>query len=243
MLNEAAISAARNNRIEITSEDIEEASLKVKLGPSKKRLFDPREREMTAYHEAGHALIAHVSPHADPVHRISILSRGSALGFTLTPPERDKLQVTRSELIDEISVLLGGRAAEKLVFDELTAGASSDIEHATRIARAMVMDYGMSSLGAMNFSPQYDMNYGRAWGEPAKISDKVQEKVDGAVNEIIAEGEKKAMSLLKKYRAKLDAVSVKLVDQESLDGDEFAEVMGMPKAGGEKEKPGLEIAD
>jgi cell division protease FtsH len=244
MLNEAAIGIARANRTEINMEDIEEASLKVKLGPSKKRLFDEREREMTAYHEAGHAIIAHVSENSDPVHRISILSRGSALGFTLTPPERDKVQVTRSELIDEIAVLLGGRAAEKLIYNELTAGASSDIERATRIARAMVMDYGMSKLGAMNFSPQYDMSYGRSWGDPAKVSDKVQEQVDAEVMEIISEGEKRAMSLLKKYRTKLDLVSLKLVELESLDGDDFTKLMGMPKAGGvRKDKPGIDIVD
>jgi cell division protease FtsH len=242
MLNEAAIGAARQDKLDINSEDLEEASLKVKLGPSKKRLFDKKEREMTAYHEAGHAIIAHVSEHSDPVHRISILSRGSALGFTLTPPERDKVQVTRSELIDEIAVLLGGRAAEKLVYNELTAGASSDIDRATRIARAMVMDYGMSKLGAMNFSPQYDMGYGR--GEPDRVSDKIQEQVDSEVMGIIAEGEKKAMSLLKKFRAKLDLVSLKLVELESLDGDDFTALMGMSKAGGDvKGKAGLVIQD
>ena len=117
MLNEAAISVARESRTEVEMEDIEEASLKVKLGPSKKRLQDLHEREMTAYHEAGHALVAHVSPHADPVHRISIVSRGRALGFTLTPPEKDKLQTTKSELIDRIAVLMGGRAAEELIFN------------------------------------------------------------------------------------------------------------------------------
>lgn len=244
MLNEAAIGAARQDKIDINSEDLEEASLKVKLGPSKKRLFDKREREMTAYHEAGHAIIAHVSVHSDPVHRISILSRGSALGFTLTPPERDKVQVTRSELIDEIAVLLGGRAAEKLIYNELTGGASSDIDRATRIARAMVTDYGMSKLGAMNFSPQYENGYGRSWSEPSTISDKLQEQVDAEVMEIINEGEKKAMSLLKKYKAKLDLVSEQLVELESLDGDDFTKLMGMPKAGGDsKEKPGLDIED
>ncbi|NCS97715.1 MAG: ATP-dependent zinc metalloprotease FtsH, partial [Candidatus Pacebacteria bacterium] len=164
MLNEAAIAVAREARTEITMEDIEEASLKVKLGPSKKRLQDKHEREMTAYHEAGHALIAHLSAHADPVHRISIVSRGRALGFTLTPPEKDKLQTTKSELIDRIAVLMGGRAAEELIFSELTAGASSDIERATRIARAMVTEYGMSTLGPMNYTPLYDnQDFGRAW--------------------------------------------------------------------------------
>ena len=221
---------ARENRESMTMADIEEASLKVKLGPSKRRLQDDTERKMTAYHEAGHALIAHVSPHADPVHRISIVSRGRALGYTLTPPERDKLQTTKSELLDEIAVLLGGRAAEQLVFNELTAGASSDIERATKVARAMVMDFGMSDLGPMQFSPQYDLSdYGRSWGEPLKVSDKLQEQVDGAVKNFVDEGLKKAIALLKKYRKQLDVVSEKLLEQESLDGDEFAQLMGMKK--------------
>jgi cell division protease FtsH len=230
MLNEAAIAVARENREEITSDDIEEASLKVKLGPSKKRLHDEYERKMTAYHEAGHAIVAHVSPHADPVHRISIVSRGQALGFTLTPPEKDKVQTTKSELIDEIAVLLGGRAAEELIFKELTAGASSDIERATRIARAMVMDYGMSPLGPMNFSPQYDMNYSRSWGDPQKISEALQEKVDAEVLQLIEAGKKRSLDILKKYKKELDVVSLKLLDIESLDGDEFTELMNLPKA-------------
>ncbi len=231
MLNEAAIAVARESRTQVTMEDIEEASLKVKLGPSKRRLQDIHEREMTAYHEAGHALVAHVSQHADPVHRISIVSRGSALGFTLTPPEKDKLQTTKSELIDRIAVLMGGRAAEELVFKELTAGASSDIERATRIARAMVVEYGMSELGPMNLSPLYETSdYGKAWGEPIRISAALQEKVDAKTSEYINAGYQMAISILKKYRVQLNAVSQKLVEIESLDADEFAKLMNMPKA-------------
>lgn len=231
MLNEAAIAVARENRTEITMDDIEEASLKVKLGPSKKRLQDKHEREMTAYHEAGHALVAHLSAHADPVHRISIVSRGRALGFTLTPPEKDKLQTTKSELIDRIAVLMGGRAAEELIFNELTAGASSDIERATRIARAMVTEYGMSKLGPMNYSPLYEsQDYGRAWGEPARVSAKVQEQVDEETQRFLAEGYAQALKILKTNKKILDAVSQKLVDVESLDADEFAKIMGENKA-------------
>lgn len=231
MLNEAAIAIARTNRTEINMEDIEEASLKVKLGPSKKRLQDKKEREMTAYHEAGHALIAHISPNADPVHRISIISRGRALGFTLTPPEKDKLQVTKSELIDEMAVLMGGRAAEELIFGELTAGASSDIDRATRIARAMVIDYGMSVLGPMNFGPQYEQSdYSKAWGDPAKISDKLQEKVDDEILKLIDEAKNKAAQVLKKHRKQLDLVSKELMEHESLDGDQFEKLMGLKKA-------------
>jgi len=231
MLNEAAIAVARENRTEITAADIEEASLKVKLGPSKKRLHDEHERKMTAYHEAGHALVAHFSKYSDPVHRISIVSRGMALGFTLTPPEKDKVQVTKSELIDEIAVLLGGRAAEKLIFNELTAGASSDIDRATRIARAMVMDYGMSDLGAMALSPQYETsNYARAYSEPATISDRLQEKVDEEVSKFLKQGEQRALELITEHKDKLDKVSERLLETETIDSDEFVELMGVPKA-------------
>lgn len=237
MLNEAAIAVARENRTEIEMHDLEEASLKVKLGRSKRRLHNEYERKMTAYHEAGHAVIAHISPMADPVHRVSIVSRGRALGFTLTPPERDKVQTTRSELTDEITVMLGGRAAEELIFSELTAGASNDIERATRIARLMVIEYGMSKLGPMNFGPQYELaDYGRFGGKPLEVSDAVQQQVDGEVVGLILEGEKRAMALLKKYRKQLDAVAARLLEVETLDTEEFEKLMDVPKA-----KPDLPV--
>jgi cell division protease FtsH len=229
MLNEAAIAIAREGRDKITMADIEEASLKVKLGPSKKRLQDEYDRKMTAYHEAGHAIIAHFSPYADPVHRISIVSRGRALGFTLTPPEKDKVQTTKSELIDNIAVLMGGRMAEKIFFNELTAGASSDIERATAIARAMVTEFGMSDLGAMNFSPQYDTDYARAGGEPTKISDRLQEKVDERVKDFIDKGEARALELITKHKKQMISVSDKLLEFESLDTDEFTKAVGSAK--------------
>ncbi|HSW90108.1 MAG TPA: ATP-dependent zinc metalloprotease FtsH, partial [Patescibacteria group bacterium] len=156
MLNEAAIIIARENRMQITADDLEEAALKVKLGPEKKRLQSELERKMTAYHEGGHAIVAHFLPHTDPVHRISIVSRGRALGFTMTPPETDKYQQTKEELEEQLSVMLGGRAAEHLVFGKLTGGVSSDLEQVTRIARAMVMDYGMSGLAPLNYGPVYE---------------------------------------------------------------------------------------
>lgn len=231
MLNEAAIAAARDNRKQITSADLEEAAMKVKLGPEKRRLQDDYERAMTAYHEAGHALVAHISPHADPVHRVSIVSRGMALGFTLTPPEQDKYQQTKSELMEDIMVLLGGRTAEKLVFGELTGGASSDIDRATRIARAMVVDYGMSELGPINLGPQYDTSsYGRAVMEPYKVSDSLQAKVDVQMTQIIDEAKKATEKLLTKYRKQLDAVAEALLEKESLDTDEFEKVVGVDKA-------------
>ncbi len=231
MLNEAAIAIARENRTEVTMEDIEEASLKTKYGPSKKRLQDELEKKMTAYHEAGHAVLAHVLPYADPVHRISIVSRGQALGYTFTPPEKDKLQILKSELLDDMVVMFGGRAAEMLIFNEQTAGASNDIERATRIARSMVVRFGMSSLGPMNFGPIYETeDYNRAWVEPDKLSPKIQEQVDAAMLSYIGEAETKAMTLLKKYRSKLELVATELLERETLDADDFAKLMDMPKA-------------
>ncbi len=230
MLNEAAIAVARESREKIDFGDIEEAALKVKLGPSKKRLKDEDERKMTAYHEAGHAVISHVLPNADPVHRISIVSRGQALGFTLTPPEQDKLQQTKSELEDTIAVMLGGRAAEMEVFNELTGGASNDIERATRIARAMVTEFGMSVLGPINFNPEYDTRYGRAIYEPYVISDRMKQQVDDAVSAIIDKEVKRVQLLLKKHRAALDRISERLLEVETIDTDDFKEIMQMDKA-------------
>ena len=231
MLNEAAIAVARDGHKEIKFTDIEEASLKVKLGRSKKRLHDEYERKLTAYHEAGHAVIAHVSPHTDPVHRISIVSRGMALGYTLTPPEKDKVQVTRSELLENMAVMLGGRTAEDLVFNELTAGASSDIKRATMIARSMVVEYGMSNLGPMNFGPQYESSdYGTVWGKPFEISDSVQAKVDEEISRLINDAQARSTRLLKKYKKQLDIIAKKLLEVETLDADEFSELMGMKKS-------------
>ncbi|HQM16152.1 MAG TPA: cell division protein FtsH, partial [Candidatus Woesebacteria bacterium] len=186
--------------------------------------------KMTAYHEAGHAVLAHVQPHSDPVHRISIVSRGRALGFTFTPPERDKLQTTKSELEQKIVEMLGGRAAELLKFKEQTIGATNDIERATRIARSMVIEYGMSELGPMNYAPQFEnQDYDKMWGEPFKISDKMQEKVDVKIQEIIHQAVSQSALLLAKYEKQLDQVALQLLEVETLDGEEFERLMGFAK--------------
>ena len=231
MLNEAAILAARENRSKITMDDIEEAAMKVKLGPEKRRLQDDNERRMTAYHEGGHALVAHFLPYADPVHRVSIVSRGLALGYTLTPPERDKYQQTKSELLDDMAVLMAGRTSEELVFKELTGGAASDIERATHIARVMVSDYGMSDLGPINLGPQYDTTeYGRAWLEPVHLSPETQGAVDREMNKLIRLAVEKAKGIIIAQRPILDRLAEKLLEQESLDADEFGAIIGVPKA-------------
>jgi cell division protease FtsH len=230
MLNEAAILAARNNRESINMSDLEEAAMKVKLGPEKKRLQDEMERKMTAYHEAGHALVSHFLPNTDPVHRVSIVSRGMALGYTLTPPEKDKYQQTRSELLENIAVLLGGRSAEKIVFNELTGGAASDIDHATRVARAMVVDYGMSDLGPINFGPQYDSTeWGRAILEPTRLSEARQGEVDQEITKIIKKASEMAEKIITRERKALDKVVVKLLEHETIDTDEFEELVGKAK--------------
>jgi len=230
MLNEAAILAARRNKKAIEMQDIEEAATKVKLGPEKKRLQSDLDRKMTAYHEAGHAVVTHMLPHMDPVHRISIVSRGMALGFTLIPPQKDRIHETKTHLLEQIASMLGGRAAEELIFNEMTTGAANDIDQATVLAREMVIDFGMSSLGPVNFGPTVDMTEwgGRYMNEP-HISPQMQSKIDGQINTLIEKGYKQAVSILTKNKAKLDAVAQELVKKETLEGEEFEKLMGFAK--------------
>lgn len=223
MLNESAILAARENQAEVKMHDIEEAATKVKLGPAKRRLQREEDRRITAYHEAGHAIVTHFLPNMDPVHRISIVARGMSLGHTLIPPAADRTHETKSRLLDQIAALLGGRAAEETVFNEMTAGASNDIEHATAVARAMVSDFGMSDLGPMNFSGTEDPD-STPWSQP-QASPAMQEKIDLEVQKILETGRKKAMVLVKKYRKDLDAVSEALLKDETLDRDDFEKIV------------------
>lgn len=225
MLNEAAIKAARENKEKISMADIEEAALKVKLGSEKRRDQTDEDKLMTAYHEAGHAIV-NFAEELDPVHRISIVSRGMALGFTLIPPKVDRVHETKSRLIKQMAMAMGGRAAEALVFKDITTGASSDISHATNIARDMVVEWGMSELGPINWGPQIDMNdFGKAWMEPAKISDQMQSRVDEEIKKLVNAALERAESVLKKERTRLDALAKLLVEKESLDDKEFEEFM------------------
>ncbi|KKQ38085.1 MAG: ATP-dependent zinc metalloprotease FtsH [Candidatus Roizmanbacteria bacterium GW2011_GWA2_37_7] len=228
MLNEAAISAARNNRTAITMEDIEEAATKVKLGPEKKRLQTDLDRKITAYHEAGHAIASHFLKHTDPVHRISIVSRGMALGYTLIPPERDKLHTSLTQLLERLTVMMGGRAAEEVVFKEITTGAANDFDQATNIARLMVTDFGMSRLGPINFGPTRDITeWGSELWEQNSISQKMLAKIDLEINEILKTAYSKALQIVKINRKALDAVAAKLVEQESMDQDQFEKIVGV----------------
>ena len=230
MLNEAAILAARENKKEIDMNDIEEAATKVKLGPEKKRLQTDLDRKMTAYHEGGHAVVSYHCPNLDIVHRISIVSRGMALGYTLSPPEKDRLHETRSRLIEEIAMTMGGRAAEQLIFNEMTSGAANDIDQATRIARYMVMEFGMSELGPINFGPQMDMTeWGKALMEQNQVSQDMQGAIDREVKKFLDEGYKRAEETLRKHKKQLDKVAAELVKKETIESEEFESLMGGPK--------------
>ncbi len=230
MLNEAAIHAARGAKKEIDMKDIEEAATKVKLGPEKKRLQSDLDRKMTAYHEAGHAIVNYYSPHLDPVHRISIVSRGMALGFTMAPPEKDRLHETKSRLIEEMAMTMGGRAAEQIIFKEITSGAANDINQATRIARYMVTEFGMSELGPINFGPQTDITeWGKSMYEQQSVSQEMQAIIDKEIKKLIDAAYAKALELLKKYRKDLDKVADELVKKETLEGDDFVALLGGEK--------------
>ncbi|MEX2028572.1 MAG: ATP-dependent zinc metalloprotease FtsH [Candidatus Curtissbacteria bacterium] len=233
MLNEAAILAAREVRKEITNVDLEEAATKVKLGPQRKRMQSVGERRMTAYHEGGHAIVAHFLPHVDPVHRISIVARGGTGGHTLVPPSIDRYTETKTRLIETIATLMGGRAAEDLVFGEYTTGASSDLSIASQTAREMVTELGMSDLGPTIFStsPQFGTWPG-AEGGPT-ISDEVAAKIDREVTKIIDAGYKKAKDTLVKNRKKLDIVAETLLVKETLEREEFEKLVGKPVSNGE----------
>lgn len=230
MLNEAAIHAARNIKDKITMEDIEEAATKVKLGPEKKRLQSDLDKKLTAFHEAGHAIVSHFLPGTDPVHRISIVSRGMALGFTLIPPVKDKLHETKTHLLERISVMMGGRAAEETAFKEITTGAANDFDQATQIAKAMVVEYGMSDLGPINFGPTMDVTeWGKTYFEQNSVSQEMLAKIDEEVKKIITTRYQVALNTVKENRELLNKVADELMKTESLDQDEFEKIVGHKK--------------
>lgn len=221
MLNEAAILAATLNKKAIDMADLEEAATKVKLGPEKKRLQSDEDRRMTAYHEAGHALVAWEMPRVDPIHRISIVSRGMSLGHTMTEPI-ERVHETRQHLIEQIAVMLGGRAAESLVFGDITTGASDDIEKATSVARAMVTKFGMSALGPMNL--EKDAN--RGFYEQEELSESMTSKIDAEVKKLVDEGYATAAGVLKKLRKPLDILAAELLKKETIEADDFVKLIG-----------------
>jgi cell division protease FtsH len=223
MLNESAIMAARLSKKAIDMSDLEESATRVKLGPEKKRLQTEQDRKMTAYHEAGHALVGWEMPHIDPIHRISIVSRGMSLGHTMTEPI-DRVHETKQSLLEQIAMMMGGRAAEDLVFDDITTGASNDIEKASQVARAMVTKFGMSELGPINLDNEKSVY------EQSDISPEMAAKIDAQVKKISDEAYSQATKILTKLRSKLDVVAEELLKKETIDSDDFVRLIGPKKA-------------
>ncbi|MFH1648626.1 MAG: ATP-dependent zinc metalloprotease FtsH [Patescibacteria group bacterium] len=225
MLNESAILTARDNRHKISNKDLDEASLKVTLGSERRTLRTEEERQVTAYHEAGHALVAAFVKDMDPVQRISIVARGATLGHTEASPDRDRYNETQTRLLSRISVLLGGRAAEHVVFNELSVGASNDIKEGTRIARMMVTDFGMSNLGPIHYDSKGEYSWlAQEFGNP-QLSDEMSAKIDNEIKRIMDECFTQAKDIVTRERAKLDKVSKKLLEVETMDGDTFRELI------------------
>ena len=228
VINEAALLTARLDKKEISNETLEESIDRVMAGPERKsRVMSDKEKKVIAYHEGGHALVAHALPNSDPVHKVTILSRGRALGYTMTLPVEDKYTATRSELIDRLAMTLGGRAAEELVFHEPTTGASNDIEQATKLARAMVTEYGMSeALGAVKLgSDSGEVFLGRDMGHQSDYSPEVAAEIDREVRRFIDEAHDEAFEILITYRDVLDELVLQLMEKETLSKDQVVEIM------------------
>jgi len=204
-------------------EDLDEAATRVKLGPQRKRLQSKKEKDIAAYHESGHALIAHLLPNVDPIGRVSIVARGLTLGHTMISPAQDRAQETKTRLMERLSVLLGGRAAEELIFSEMTTGAADDISKANKLARSMVVDFGMSSLGPITWDGQEDENN---WTIIDPISSKMKAKIDEEIEAIIKRAYLRSRQLLKKNRSTLDKLAQELLVKETLDQNEFEKVVG-----------------
>ena len=220
MLNEAAILAARGDKKSIGKEEIEEAATKVKMGAENKRLQTDEDKKITAYHESGHAVVSYAMPNADPVHRISIVGRGMSLGHTLIPPRFDRVHQTKTRLLEQIATMLGGRVAEELIFKDITTGASDDIEKATDVARTMVVEFGMSNLGPVNYHFEPSI-----YSENAPVSQNMQNAIDKEVKRILDEAYKRAVFALKENHKKLDEVAKRLLEIETLEGEEFEKIM------------------
>ena len=227
VLNEAALLSAREGKKAIGNLQIDEAIDRVMAGPQRKsRLMSEEERRVTAYHEAGHALVAHALPHTDPVHKITIMPRGRALGYTMVLPDEDKYSTTRNQLLDQLAYSLGGRAAEELIFHDPSTGASNDIEKATALARAMVTQYGMTeAIGAIKLgsdSPEPFM--GRDYGHQRDYSENVAAKIDAEIRKMIENAHQEAFDILEANRTILDEMVIKLLEKETLNKEEIAEI-------------------
>jgi cell division protease FtsH len=228
LVNEAAILTARRNKKEISANELKESIEKVMLGPERKsHILSTKEKEITAYHEGGHALIGSVLTYSDPVHKVSIISRGRAAGYTMKLPFEDKHLHTKQSFLDEIAALLGGYAAEKLVFKELTTGASNDLKVATAMARKLVMNYGMSEeIGPIVLGDQHEMVFlGREISEQRNYSESVAKVIDEEVSKIMKQGLARATEVLTKHRDYLETIAKRLVKDETLEQEQFHDIV------------------
>jgi cell division protease FtsH len=230
LVNEAALMAARKNRKQIQADDFEEALDKILLGTTRAGLMNAKEREVVAYHEAGHALVAHFTPGADPLRKVSIVPRGRALGVTVQTPEEDRHNYSRSYLLGRLAMLLGGRAAEMVVYDEVTTGAENDLREATNLARRMVGLWGMSpDVGPVYLGTGEEHVFlGREIVQDKGHSDATAQRVDTAVRQMVEEGLQHAVAMNQRYRAQLDALVAALLDRETLDAADVEKVFGPP---------------
>ena len=253
LVNEAALLAARTGKKEITQIELEEGIMRVVAGPEKKtRVMGDKERLVTAYHEMGHAIVGHYLEHSDPVHKVSIISRGQALGYTISLPTEDKFLTTKAELTDTMAMTLGGRAAEEIVFSEITTGASNDLEKVTATAKQMVMRFGMSEkLGPRVFGHDHGMPFlGREFSAEPDYSDEIAREIDDEIRRIVEGAHQQAKDILAEHREMLTTISELLLKRETIEREQFEallegkseeEVFGSeaPPAPGTPERPEL----
>jgi cell division protease FtsH len=228
VVNEAALLTARRGKQAVTMAELEEAFDRVILGPERRtRVISDKEKKITAYHEAGHAIVAHALPNADPVHKVTIIPRGMAGGYTMTLPTEDKTIHTRSEMNDQLAHSLGGRVAEQLVFGDITTGAGNDIREATKLSRKMVTEYGMSDrIGPLTLgTPEHEVFLGRDFSNTQDYSDQVAFEIDSEVRRLIDEAHDEALDILKDNRAKLDEIAAALIERETLDKEDLEAIL------------------
>ena len=231
LINEGAILAARRNKKAIGQPELEEAIERVIMGPERKsRLISEEEKRILAYHEAGHAVVINAIPEADPVQKITIVGRGQAGGLTWNRPQDDRMLTSRKKMLAQLTFFLGGRAAEQIVFDDITSGASNDLENVTHMARTMVTRLGMSpELGSMTYGQKDELIFlGREISEQRDYSEAIAEQIDHEVRRLVDDSYNDALAILKKYRAELDAVANKLLEVETLSREEFEKIFPPP---------------
>jgi cell division protease FtsH len=229
LVNEAALLAARTGKREITQVELEEGIMRVIAGPEKKtRVMGEKERLITAYHEMGHAIVGHYLEHSDPVHKISIVGRGQALGYTISMPQEDKFLTTRAELGDTMAMTLGGRAAEEIIFDEITTGAANDLEKVTATAKQMVMRFGMSEkLGPRVFGHDHGQPFlGREFSSEPDYSDEIAREIDDEIRRIVEGAHQRAKEILTEHRESLGTISEVLVRRETIEKEQFQALLG-----------------